>query len=325
MHAALRGMDVVGKGEDRLVIAVVVLEGHLCHGIVLHAGHVDHLGVQGILGLVEPGDKLPDAAGIAHVVLLLLAGTLVHGADAQSGVEEGLFPHPGVEDLIVIDRVLKHLGVGLEGHGGTGTVRCAHHGHFLGDMSPGELHFIDLSVPVDLDGEPLGQGVDHAGAHAVEAAGDLVSATAELAAGVEHGIHHFQSGPSRLGLDVHGDAAAVVHHGDGVAVVDLHQNVGAVARQGLVDGVVHDLVDQVVQSGRRGGADIHAGALAHRLQPFQHLDFRSIVFVVGVHRGGLQDFIFSHAGFSFQGKSPRHKARRAEPEPHFRPVSPCPE
>ena len=58
--------------------------------------------------------------------------------------------------------------------------------------------------------QPLAQGVDHAGAHAVEAAGHLVAAAAELAAGVEDGEHHLQGGQAGLGLDVHGDAAAVV-------------------------------------------------------------------------------------------------------------------
>ena len=40
----------------------------------------------------------------------------------------------------------------------------------------------------DLDPQPRGQRVDDADADAVEAAGDLVAAAAELAAGVEHGL-----------------------------------------------------------------------------------------------------------------------------------------
>ena len=45
------------------------------------------------------------------------------------------------------------------------------------------------------------------------------------------------------------------------------------ARQRLVDGVVDHLVDHVVQAGAVVGvADIHAGALAHRVEAPQHLD-----------------------------------------------------
>jgi hypothetical protein len=46
-----------------------------------------------------------------------------------------------------------------------------------------------------------------------------------------------------------------------------------VASQRLVDGVVDDLVDHVVQARAViGVADIHAGALAHRLQALENLD-----------------------------------------------------
>ena len=46
-----------------------------------------------------------------------------------------------------------------------------------------------------------------------------------------------------------------------------------VAGERLVDGVVDDLVDHVVQAGAVVGvADIHARALAHRVEAAQHLD-----------------------------------------------------
>ena len=111
----------------------------------------------------------------------------------------------------------------------------------------------------------------------VQAAGDLVAAAAELAAGVEHGEHHLQRGAARLGLNVHGNAASVIADGDGVAVVDGHMNIGTKARQRLVDGVVHDLIDQMVQAAGTGRADIHTGPLTHGLQPLQHLYFRRIL------------------------------------------------
>jgi hypothetical protein len=47
----------------------------------------------------------------------------------------------------------------------------------------------------------------------------------------------------------------------------------ALTGQGLVDGVVDHLVDHVVQAGPViGVADIHARALAHRLEAAQNLD-----------------------------------------------------
>ena len=273
MHASLRRVDVVGEGHQRLVIAVVVLHGDLRRAVALGTGEIDDLLVEGGLVAVDIGDELPDAALVAHGLGLLSAGSCVADGDAQAGVQERLLPHTGVQRLVVVLQRVEHLRVGLEGHGGAGVVGVADDLHLLGDVPAGELHFVNFPVLVYLHRQPLAQGVDHAGAHAVQTAGDLVAAAAELAAGVQHGEHHLQRGTSRLRLHVHGDAAAVVGDGDGVAGVDGHGDIRAVPGQRLVDGVVHDLIDQMVQSAGAGGADIHTGALAHRLQALQHLYF----------------------------------------------------
>src|SRR3546814_5380818 len=52
-----------------------------------------------------------------------------------------------------------------------------------------------------------------------------------------------------LGMDVDRDAAAVVADGDRAVAVQHHRHGIAVAGQRLVDGVVHHLVDHVVQAG----------------------------------------------------------------------------
>ena len=76
-----------------------------------------------------------------------------------------------------------------------------------------------------------------------------------------------------------GDAAAIVGNGDGVAGVDGDGNVFAVARQGFVNGVIYDLIHQMVQTGGRGGTDIHTGSLPDSLQTLQNLDLRAAIFL----------------------------------------------
>ena len=68
------------------------------------------------------------------------------------------------------------------------------------------------------------------------------------------------------------------------------------AGQNLVDGVVDDLVDHVVQARAVVGvADVHAGPLADRVEPLQHLDAVGAVVVgAGVFFGGLS----AHFGLS---------------------------
>ena len=106
---------------------------------------------------------------------------------------------------------------------------------------------------------------------------------------MEDGKYHRHRGQARLLLDAHGDAPSVVGDPDDVVGQNLRFDVGAVALQRLVDGVVHDLIDQVVQPLGPGGANVHTGPLADRLQPLQHL---YLIFVV---------LIFLCSVFVFQG------------------------
>ena len=249
--------------------------------------------MDGGLVAVDVGDKLPDAALIAHGLGLDLLPPPVGDGDGQARVQKRLLPHPGVERLVIILRRLgEHLRVWLEDDFRAGLVRLAHHLHGLGDVAAGKLHLVDVPVFIDPDLQPFAQGVHDRGTHAVQAAGDLVAPAAELAAGVQDGKDHLQGGLAGLLLDVHGDAAAVVHDLDDVARLDAHLNVGAVAGQGFVDGVVHDLIDQVVQATGGGGADVHARPFPDRLQSLQDLDLRGPVFMF--HRGGVFVFQLIH-------------------------------
>ena len=123
------------------------------------------------------------------------------------------------------------------------------------------------------------QRVDHRDADAVEAAGHLIGALLELAAGMQHRHHHVDGRHSGL-VHRHRDPSAVV--GDLDTAVLQHANVDlvGVTSHRLVDGVVDDLPDQVVQSALAGGADVHTGALPDRLQTLENLDGVGTVCVV---------------------------------------------
>ena len=101
-------------------------------------------------------------------------------------------------------------------------------------------------------------------------------------------------------------------------VSDLHGNLVAVAGQGLVDGVVHDLVHQVVQAALRRGADIHAGALADGLQALQHLDLRAAVLVLHLGSAVLEFFRHLKTSIGISGGQgpplrPRRRSRLRRP------------
>jgi hypothetical protein len=155
-------------------------------------------------------------------------------------------------------------------------------------LAPVEAHRVGLAAPVDLDVEPLGQGVDHGRADPVQTAGRRVAAAAELAARVELGEDHLDPGEAGAGLDVDRDAAAVVAHLDGAVVVQHDIDVGAVLPQRLVDGVVDDLPQAVHEAAAVGGPDVHPRSLAHRLEALEHLEVACAVATrrVGRRRDG---------------------------------------
>ena len=141
---------------------------------------------------------------------------------------------------------------------------------------------VEHPLAVDLHAHPLGEGVDHGGAHAVKSAGDGVGLAAELAAGVE-GCHHRLHSRLAGGLvGLYRDAVAVVVDADRAVLLYLYVGPGGAPSHELVDRVVDDLEDQVVEAALPGAADVHPRPLADRLHPLQYLDVAGSV-CLGIH------------------------------------------
>ncbi len=80
----------------------------------------------------------------------------------------------------------------------------------------------------------------------MKTARDLVSLSAELASGVQLGHHYLESRLVVLRHHLHRDAASVVHDFDRTVFADGHVDARTETREGLVYGIVHNLIDQVV-------------------------------------------------------------------------------
>ena len=64
----------------------------------------------------------------------------------------------------------------------------------------------------------------------MQTAGHLVTAGAKFAAGMQHREHRFERALAGAGVDIGGDAAAVIGDGAGAVVVKGNLDVGAMAR-----------------------------------------------------------------------------------------------
>ena len=249
-----------------------------------------------ILLRIHVGDVLLDAAFVVIDLLVGLAvgaagsGALVTEHDLDATVEVGELPQATRQGVVIeLNADAEDLNVGQESHGRAGALGV---GGGLGGQRADRSATLKalvvlLALAVNGDLHPLREGIHHRHAHAVQAAGHLVTTGAEFAAGVQHGEHRLQGALTGARVHIGGDAAAVVGHGAAAVLVEDDEDLIAMARQGLVHRVVHHLVHQVVQTTGPGGADVHAWPLAHRLQAFQHLDLLGAV-------GGLNFRGFAH-------------------------------
>ena len=197
-----------------------------------------------------------------------LRRALVGEVDRQRPVEERVLLEAAVDRLEVELGGLEDLRVGPELHGRTGRggrlallQRAGLGGGVV--LPPDEAGLVDLDV------HPDGERVHDRDADAVQATGDLVGRALELAAGVQDRQRDLDAGLLELRVEVDREAAAVVGDRDATVGQQDHVDGVAVAGHGLVDGVVHDLPDQVVEAPLTGGTDVHAGTLADCLQPLQ--------------------------------------------------------
>ena len=285
MGTAVGGVDVIGKGEEYFVVAVVVLHRDLDRDgvLLIFGGKIDDLGMDDLERtlFVDILHKASDTALILIIVFQYFFGiALVAQLDMHAGVEERLFAQTALQHRIVVDRrLLKNQRVRLEAHLGALDVGLADDLELVHDLAAFIALEVDVLAVANLDLQPLGQRVDDRRAHAVQTAGNLVAAAAELAAGVQDGKDDRDRRQTGLAVDADRDASAVVGHANDVALFYHNVNFGAVACQRLVDGVIDDLIHQMVQTARSGRTDVHARALAHRFESFEHLYLVGAVFL----------------------------------------------
>ena len=242
------------------------------------------------LGFVEMLDERDDPALVAERLLFFL--NFILKGDGQSLVQEGQLAEALSEDIEAKLQSLEDLAVRLEDDLRPTLPRYASVFESLGRFPSLIALLEDLTVLPDFDLQPLGEGIHDRDAHAVESTGHLVGPLLELAAGMEHGQGDLGRGLLLCRVHAGGDSATVVHHHDAPVYLDRHLDRLPESGHVLVDAVVHHLVHQVVQPLRTGRADIHGGALADGVQPFQDLNLIRRVPFFRLVQGVLSAVVF---------------------------------
>ncbi|OAV74332.1 hypothetical protein Barb7_02180 [Bacteroidales bacterium Barb7] len=125
----------------------------------------------------------------------------------------------------------------------------------------------------------------------MQTTGHLIAFLVEFTAGMEHREHHFQRRFTFFLVEIDRNASPVVNDGHRVILVDKYINVLAMTCQRLVNGVIHDLVNQMMKSLFADVANVHGRPFAHGFQSFKHLNTLCRVF------GGCVLNLFAHVLF----------------------------
>ncbi|CAM5676827.1 hypothetical protein SALBM135S_02151 [Streptomyces alboniger] len=323
VRTALVRVDGVREGVHALGVLRVPLHGDLGReqallvlGLDVDHGGVDDLALAGVEVLHEVDDAafvvVSHRAGLGDLVGRLgRVGTrrglgrlaLVGEGDRQALVEEGHLLEAPRERLEGVLGGLEDVGVGPEGDRGAGlpsglvALEGRGRGAALVVLRPA------VAIRPDLYGELRGERVHHGDTDAVQTTGDGVTAAAELAARVQHGEHDLDGRLLLDGVDAHRDAAAVVDDAHAAVGEDRDVDRVRVTGQSLVDGVVDDLLHQVVQATLTGRADVHAGSLADRVQTLEDGNRAGVVRGVDLAvlaGGGGRDVLVGVAGIGHE-------------------------
>ncbi len=204
----------------------------------------------------------------------------VFNSDVDTLVQICQLAHAFQQRAVVIGRSGKYGAVGLEGDAGAGLVGVAHGLHLVEGFALAVFLLVYLSIAVDVHNHVLTEGVHATHTHTVQTAGHFIAAFVEFAASMQHRHHHLQGRTMLLFVHVHGNTAAIILNSDAVIFVDAYIYLVAVACQSLVDGVVHHLVYQMVQTAEIHVTNIHGGTHAHGFQTLQNGDITRTVFVL---------------------------------------------
>ena len=156
-----------------------------------------------------------------------------------------------------------------EAHGRTGRLGIANHFQRILRLTVDVSLGVHFAFTADNQLQFFRQGVNDGNTHAMQTAGDFVRVIVKFTAGMKYGHDDLSSRNALFFVNAGRNTTTIILYGNRVIRMDRDLNLFTVAREGFVDSVVHNLEYHVVQtSAVIGIADIHAGALTHRVQPF---------------------------------------------------------
>ena len=130
---------------------------------------------------------------------------------------------------------------------------------------------IYLTTLINLYFQPLRKRINNGCTYTVKASGNLISSAAEFTAGMKHSKNNLNCRYTCLGVKINRHSTSVIDNGDGIVLIYLYLNGSTESCQGFIDGVVYDLIDQMMKSSVGCRSNIHTRSFADCFQSLQNL------------------------------------------------------
>ena len=173
-----------------------------------------------------------------------------------------------LEDIIIVDQLVKDFRVRFKINLCPGPVGIPNNFQLRGLFPPGKGLGENLLVLLNFNHQLHRQGVNHRNPNTVEPPGYLIPSAAKFPAGMKNGQGQFHPGFFLFMVHPCWNPTAIICHGDSIVRIHHHGNIPAIACQGLIDGVIHHLVYQMMESLLTRTSDVHPRAFSNCLQAF---------------------------------------------------------
>ncbi len=130
------------------------------------------------------------------------------------------------------------------------------------------------------DARPFRKRIHNRHTDTMETAGNLVSAAAKLSSRVEYRENRLERRLFGLRMSIDRYAATFIRNLNHFTRKKPDPDMRTEARHRLIDRVVDHFPYEMMQSLDRSTANIHTGALPHRVKSFQHLNGLRAIFIL---------------------------------------------
>ena len=124
---------------------------------------------------------------------------------------------------------------GKEPHARTTLVRRLASCHRLERNAFPVLLIVMIAVAINVQAQVFGKRIDDGHTHAMQTTGDLISAAAELTAGMQYRHDDFRGGSPFLLVHIDRNATTIVRDQHAAPLLQDHENLGAITGKCLVN------------------------------------------------------------------------------------------